>query len=197
MAKKTIAIIGATEMMGTAIAKNLSKAGYRLLLIGDHDEKLQSLVAEIKHTVPSADIECLQCLIDASWEADIIVLALPWGVERKIAERIREVATQKIVIICSCQENHEQNNLITPRISTAEEVQRMLPHSKIVKTFNNTLAADISRCIAAGEDIDSFIAGNDPDAVQTVREIISNAGFHPIIAGELATSRVLENNHGY
>ena len=193
MAKKTIAIIGATEIMGAAIAKNLSKRNYRLLLFGHEVEKMDSLVAEIKCLSPTTDIEYLHCLVDASWEADIIISALPCGGEKQIADRIREVATQKIVIICSSQ--MDSGEIVSSRISAAEELQNLLPYSKIVKTFNSTLASDIARLTAEGQEIDSFIAGNDPEAVQIVREIVSNAGFHPIIAGELATSRILEKHH--
>jgi predicted dinucleotide-binding enzyme len=192
MAKMTIAIIGATEMMGAAIAKNLSKGNYRLLLFGLEGEKMESLVEEIKYLEPAADIESLHCLVDASWEADIIISALPCGSEREIAERIREVATQKIVIICSTKMGDGLNEAVTSHMSAAEELQNLLPYSKVVKTFNNTLTSDFG---AGSEVIDSFIAGNDPEAVQTVCEIVSNAGFHPIVAGELATSRVLEKHH--
>ena len=192
MAKKTIAIIGATETMGAAIAKNLSKGNYRILLFSQSIEKLESLAQEINSETPAADIDCLNCLVDASWEADIIISTLPCGGEKHIAERIREVATQKIVIICSSSENNDSSR-ISWRMSIAEELQKLLPHSKIVKTFNSTLAANFEKEIAEGKKIDFFIAGNDSVAVDIAREIISNAGFHPILAGELATSRVFEN----
>ena len=192
MAKKTIAIIGATDMMGTAIAKSLSKGNYRLLLFGHDHDKLQTLCDEIKYSVPTADVDCLGCVVDASWEADIIFSTLPAGAEKEIAAKIREVATQKIVIVLTSplESNKEQKSIGT---SSAEELQKLLPHSKIVKTFNITCAADFARAFAEGLQVDTFITGDDKDAVQIVKEIVSTAGFHPIIAGELATSRALEN----
>lgn len=179
-------------MMGAAIAKGLAKDNYRLLLFGHEEEKMGLLVKEIKHLAPLADIESLHCFVDASWEADIIISALPCGSEREIAERIREVATQKIVIICSTKMGDDSNKVESSRISAAEELQKLLPYSKVVKTFNDTLSSDF---VAGRKVIDSFIAGNDPEAVKTVCEIVANAGFHPIVAGELATSRVLEKHH--
>ncbi|MGZ5134988.1 MAG: NADPH-dependent F420 reductase [Flavitalea sp.] len=193
MAKKTIAIIGATETIGSAIAKNLAKGNYRILLFSQSSEKLESLAQEINYETPAADIDCLNCLVDASWEADIIISTLPCGGEKQIAERIREVTTQKIVIICSSPGNNNSSHCISWRISIAEELQKLLPHSKIVKTFNSTLAANFEKEIAEGNEIDFFISGNDSEAVDIAREIISNAGFHPILAGELATSRFFEN----
>ena len=46
--KQTIAIIGATGSMGSALAKSLAKGNYRLLLKSNKAEALKDLVAEIK-----------------------------------------------------------------------------------------------------------------------------------------------------
>jgi len=192
MAKKTIAIIGATEIMGAAITKNLSKGNYRLLLFGHDREKLEILAEEIKEISPAADIECLGCLVDASWEADIIISAVPAGAEKEIAKMIKDVATQKIVISIP-EPINISGSYISMDTSAAEELQKLLPNSKVVKTFNAADAIDLTLALADGKQIDSFIAGDDKEAVQAVKEIVSNAGFHPIIAGELATSRALEN----
>lgn len=42
--KKTIAIIGASGNMGSAIAKSLAGAPYRLLLFGKEEKKLKSVL---------------------------------------------------------------------------------------------------------------------------------------------------------
>src|SRR5215208_7186135 len=99
--KKTIAIIGASGNMGSAISKSLAKSGYRLLLFAHNAGKVNALIKEIKDSTPSADIEYRSCPLDASWEADIIIPAVNYGVEKEVAAKIREVATQKIVISIS------------------------------------------------------------------------------------------------
>jgi predicted dinucleotide-binding enzyme len=193
MTNSTIAIIGATEITGAAIAKNLARSDYRLLLFGHDNNLLTSLAEEIKTLNPAADIDCLGCIIDASWEADIIISAVPAGAEREIAEKIRDVATQKIVMIISDPAERLAGYHLSGK-SAAEEIQKLLPDSKVVKTFNTAIAADFARAVADGRPIDSFIAGNDLEAVQTVTQIVTTAGYHPIIAGELATSRALETS---
>ena len=191
MAKRTIAIIGATELMGAAIARNLSKGNYRLLLFGHDDKKLRSLVEEIKTINALAEIECLNCVVDAGWEADIIISAVPSVTEKEIAEKIRDVATQKIVVIIADPMDLRDSRCVSGN-SAAEDYQQWLPNSKVVKIFNTAIAADFARAVADGKPADSFITGNDSEAVQVVTEIVATAGFHPIIAGELATSRALE-----
>lgn len=192
--KQTIAIIGATGNMGSAISKSLAKANYRLLLKATRQDKLSRLVNEIKGKHSSADVEAMPCPTEASWEADIIILAVPFEAEKEIAETIKEVANQKIVISIANPLNETYDGLVTaPDSSAAEELQKQLPNSKVIKAFNTTFAADFSTPVIDGRQVDAFIAGNDEDALQTVKELVGAAGFNPIIAGGLAVSRTLEN----
>jgi len=191
--KQTIAIIGATGNMGSAISKSLSKGNYRLLLRANNREKLEGLVNEIKTVNASADIEGISCPVDASWEADIIIAAVPYEAEKEVAEKIREVANQKIVISIANPLNDKYNGLVTePGTSAAEELQKLLRNSKVVKAFNTTFAANFSTPVIDGKKADAFIAGNDEEAIQTVSELISTAGFNPIHAGDLSVSGTLE-----
>ena len=77
--------------------------------------------------------------------------------------------------------------------SSAEELQKLLPHSKVIKAFNTTFAGDFSQPVINGKTIDAFIAGNDEEALETVSDVVKSAGFNPIKAGKLSISRTLEN----
>ena len=80
--KQTIAVIGASGNMGSAISKNLSKGNYRILLFANDKEKVETVVNDIKSYNAAADVEALECPTDASWEADIIVFAFPYQAEK-------------------------------------------------------------------------------------------------------------------
>jgi short-subunit dehydrogenase len=86
--KQTIAIIGASGNMGSAISKCLAKGNYRLLLCGNDQDKIQLLAQEIKMIHPTVDVENLNCTLTASWEANIIIMAVPYGAEREVASKI-------------------------------------------------------------------------------------------------------------
>ena len=191
--KQTIAIIGATGNMGSAIAKSLSKGNYRLLLFANDQEKVLKLAGQIKSESTSADVEELACPVQASWEADIIIAAVPYQAEKEVADKIREMANQKIVISIANPLNDSFDGLVTaPDTSAAEELQKLLPNSKIVKAFNTTFAADFSSPVIDGKTADAFVAGDDEEAVQIVSELVLTAGFNPVIAGGLSVSRTLE-----
>jgi len=192
--KQTIAIIGASGNMGSAISKSLSKGNYRLLLCSDEQGKAQKVVDDIKNNNPAAEVEVIGCSAEASWEADIIIAAVPFAAEKEVAEKIKDFANQKIVISISNPLNQTFNGLATePDTSAAEELQKLLPNSKVVKAFNTTFAADFATPVIDGKQVDTFIAGNDEEASQTVSELVSTAGFNPIVAGNLTVSRTLEN----
>ncbi len=192
--KQTIAVIGASGSMGSAIAKGLSKGNYRLLLCSDNKGKIQEVHNNITSSNPSADVEIVDCSTQASWEADIIIAAVPYQAEKEVADRIREVANQKIVVSISNPLNETYNGMVTsPDTSAAEELQKLLPNSKVVKAFNTTFAADFSTPVIDGKQVDAFVAGNDEEAVQTVSELVTAVGFNPILSGGLPVSRTLEN----
>jgi predicted dinucleotide-binding enzyme len=120
--KQTIAVIGASGNRGAAISKTLAKGNNRLLLIANEKEKVENVAQYITNNTASAEVEVLECPTDASWEADLIILAVPYQAEKEIAEKIREVANQKVVISLNNSYNSSQ-----------EALQNLLPNSKVVK----------------------------------------------------------------
>jgi len=189
--RKTIAIVGATEKRGSSIAKNLSKGNYHLLLISENTEQLQALKNELVGS--RAEIEAMSCAKDACWEADIIIVATPYDQEKEVAEKIKEVATGKIVISVSNQLDRSYEKLFPLATdSAAEELQRLLPYSKVVKTFSTANIENFASPVIQGETADTFLAGNNGDAIETVSQIIKEAGFNPFVVGDLSMSRALE-----
>ena len=193
-AKQTVAIFGASGSMGSAITKSIAKGPYRLLLISNDADKLQKLQSDFLKESPDAEAEVIQALIDARWKADIFILAVPYAAEAEIVAEIKDLAEGKIVISITNPINNDLSGLVTqPGTSAAEELQKLLPQSKVVKAFNTTFAADFIHPVIDGKQVDSFIAGDDEEAVKTVSELVKTAGFNPIVAGGLQVSRTLED----
>jgi len=191
--KKTIVIIGAAGNMGSAIAHSLAHAKYRILLMDRNSEKSQAVYNSIKILNPEADLEIVNCAYESSWEADIIIPAVWYQDQESVAQKIKEIVTGKIVLSISNPLNESFDGLLTSSdTSAAEELQKLLPHSKIVKAFNTTFAADFKEPQIGGIKVDSFIAGDDADAVTTIAEMVKDAGFNPLHVGNIKTSRTLE-----
>ncbi|MEC3880067.1 NADPH-dependent F420 reductase [Parapedobacter sp. 10938] len=192
--KSTIAIIGSTGNMGSAIAKSLAKGRNRLLLFGRDEAKLDTLKTDIRALNNDAEVETIGCPKDASWEADIVILAVPYAAEAAVAEEIRPYITQKIVISIANPMNQTFDGMVTPADSSAaQELQKLLPDAQVVKAFNTTYAANFAEPVIAGKPADAFVAGDDEQAVQTVVSLVESMGLHPVVAGGLAVSHTLEH----
>ena len=159
-ANKTIAIIGATEKNGIDIATRFAQINARLLLVTNNVEKLPEVLEMITMRKPVAEIDTAECVKDGCWEADIILLAVPHSQENEVAEMMKEVATQKIVISISDQELEDGN------------LQQILPYSKLVKISNILQSKEI------------FIAGDDEEANEEILNIFHEAGYNPVIVKE-------------
>ncbi len=185
---KTIAIVGATGRMGSGIARRL-RGKYRLLLMARDVKKLVDLQTELARPT-DPDIYALSCAREAAWEADIIIIATPPEEELQVAEKIREVAIGKIVVSISHPEMSASS--MSPEVpSAAEELQRRLPHSQVIKTFSTTFADSVI-AVKDGKVVDAFVAGNNSDAVDIVSEVVTDAGLSPVPIVDLTMSRILE-----
>lgn len=175
--KQTIAIIGAGGSMGSAIAKHSAGGNYRLLLFDKHKEGMPSLADEVIERNPGADVISMECARECSWEADIIIMAVPHDEEKEIADKIRKVATQKVVVSVANPSNESSGNRTAEvAASSADELQQWLPYSKVVKAFHTIDVADFRQ----PEQTDAFITGDDEEALQIVAELIETIGFNPV-----------------
>ncbi len=196
--KKTVAIIGAVGKMGSAIALGIAAAGYRVLLTDDIKNhslrymRLTALEGKIKCNVPQADVQMAVSRREASWEADIIIPAVPYGELAEVASRIKDFVTGKVVISLAVPLSEARNNLVTaPTANAAEKLAQLLPHSKVVKVVSTVFAARPKKQMVGRMGVKVFVAGDDKGAVAIVMELVKDAGFHPLVAGTLATSRTL------
>ena len=165
------------EPVAAAIAMGLAKKNYRLILIADEKRKINKLIRDIKAAYPGASVECQTCAVDASWEADIIITAVPADYETHIADKIRSVSVQKIIMVLSaCADSLSEGNLLERSISV--DLQQLMPHSKIVKVFTSSTHSKYEGSPEQHSLSYCLITGNDPQTVETVSQLMKAAGFN-------------------
>lgn len=153
MTKTTIAIIGAAEESGAAIVKTLAGGAYSLLLQSSDEEALKRLTASLKQKTSVTIIDCAK---DASWEADVVILAVPQEEEVKAAKYIKDVVTQKLVVSFAVKGIAHCRN----------ELEKMLPYSKIVQAVWD-------------ENEQYLLSGSSEEAVREAVELLESAGIKP------------------
>ena len=161
MQKQTIAILGANTAEGILIATGLAKSTHKILLWANNDlADAQWMVIDIQKHFPGADIEAVSCNVDASWEADIIIAAVPFQDLGPICESIKEVSTRKILVHIS-EAAHEAASLLCARI---------LPHTKLVNVITEW----------SGKKSVVFVQSNNNEALEQVAALLEEAGIKPI-----------------
>ena len=142
--KKTVAVIGAAESTGSAIAYGLAAAGHRVLLTDDIEKRLTPflgrlplLLAKIRFEVSRADARIVFSAREACWEADVVILTAPAEAQAEIACRIKDVVTQKIVVSVRGPLGKTSDDVGPVPVGMAtEELTQLLPHSRIVRVFH-------------------------------------------------------------
>lgn len=151
--QRTIAIVGATDAEGISLVIRLAEAGNRLLLLGAEFEKMQAFTERIHLRFPAADTEALACTKDGCWEADIIILGNEALHNDTASTNIKDVATRKIVALCSSDDNI------------------IMQHRLF---FSNSRLISVS---LYENNNDVMIAGEDEEALQEIGELLSGAGY--------------------
>ncbi len=186
--KQTIAIIGVTDTRLTTLAQCMAKGNYRLLLNDANEEGLATIVNGINKACATVDVAPANCTEEAGWEADIIMLNLCLQAEKETAAKIKEVANQKIVIHLEfALPELKEAERIQPFKTMAEEMQGLLPNSKIIEV---KIHPDFIATAAAGKAATAFISGKDAEALETVSELFRAAGFQPLLTGNTINQKI-------
>jgi hypothetical protein len=127
----------------------------------------------------------------AKW-GEIIILAVPHNDANDAIEEIRPYADGKVVIDVMNAIGPKMELGISCTTSTAEETQKKLPRTRVVKAFNTVFAQNQSTGKVGDEQLTAFIAGDDLKAKQTVAQLTRDIGFEPVDCGPLKAARYLE-----
>jgi 8-hydroxy-5-deazaflavin:NADPH oxidoreductase len=182
-----IAIIG-TGKVGSGIARGLKGSGHAVSL-GARDPQAADVVALASDTKATPMVPA-----DAAEGADVIILALPWGVAESAIKALGPFAG-KTVIDCMNPLGMIDGALgltVGHNNSGGEIVQGWLPQAHVVKTLNQVGAEMMAQNDLLPLRPVMFMAGNDSGAKAQVAELLTDLGFAAMDAGDLTKARLLE-----
>ena len=155
MVKKTIAILGNNKGIFPNVMQVLMKQNLRLLFVSENEAKKLEISRQPEFQNATAEVEFLSCERDGCWEADMIVLVEPDISSASLVEKIKEVATQKIVLVAS--EGKALND--------EPDLRELLPWSKVVEIKRNPGEKEFSLC------------SKDPEAKAEVKKLFEASGY--------------------
>ncbi len=165
----TIAIIG-TGNVGSALVKGLNEGGQEVVSAGKDP-------AEV---------------LRVSQEADTIVLAVPFGAVPDVVKTAGSAWAGKTVIDVTNALTDDMQLALGYTTSGAEELQEAVPDARVVKAFNGIFAQHMSTGRLNGQQLTTFVAGDNEEAKKQVLELAKGIGFDAVDAGPLQNARLLE-----
>jgi hypothetical protein len=164
-----IAILGKGNV-GSALARGLARSYSHVKSIGN-DKPAQ---------------------LQAATQAEVVILAVPFPALDDVIKNLGAALDGKVVV--------DATNALTPdyqlavgfTTSGAEELQKKLPHARVVKAFNTVFAQHMDSGKVGVTPITALVAADDAAAKETVVTLAQDLGFEAVDAGPLKNARLLE-----
>jgi 8-hydroxy-5-deazaflavin:NADPH oxidoreductase len=186
----TIAVLGAGHV-GPAIARLALDAGHRVAIATSGNPGDLALVTRL--LIPGAEP---LWPADAIARADIVVLAIPL---HRFLRMDPNALPGKLVIDAMNYWPPTDGTLPPPfgaeSIGTSEVVAERLHDAVVVKTLNHVGYHELETYARPCGSVDRRalgVAGDDPDAVNTVSALVDRIGYDAVPVGPLRAGRVLE-----
>jgi predicted dinucleotide-binding enzyme len=180
-----IGIIGAGKI-GAALAELWVRSGHEVMISSRHPETLTSLAAKLG---PKARVGTPA---DAAAFGEVIMLAVPYGSTPQIGHDYAKQLAGKVVL--------DAGNPYPDRDGPMADAARakgagrsskaFLPGVRLVRAFNAIIAGNLlTQSNRPGDRIAIPLAGDDRAALKQAASLVRDAGFDPVIVGDLSQAR--------
>lgn len=125
---------------------------------------------------------------------DLVVLAVPYPALTDIVDRYGDQLAGKVVVDITNPLNFETfDSLVVPAgSSAAAELAAALPSAYVLKAFNTNFAGTLASKTVGANKTTVLVAGDNPDAKQTLIAAVTSGGVDTIDTGGLSRARELE-----
>lgn len=181
-----ITLIG-TGNMGSALAKQLTRAGHTVRITARDQAKAQALAAANPGAVAAAPAEALA-------GSYVVVVATGYADAVPALRSLGSLAGKVVIDITNPLTADYMGLTLGHDTSAAEEIAKAVPEAEVVKAFNTLFAQVLADGpqFADGQVAPAFFAGDSERAKQTAKALIESLGYTPVDAGPLKNSRYLE-----
>lgn len=181
-----ITILGAGNM-GSAFARQLTRAGHRVRITARNADKARAAAAASPGAIASPPESALA-------DSSVVIVATGYADAVPALQSLGSLAGKVVIDITNPLSADFMSLTIGHDTSAAEEIAKALPGAEVVKAFNTVFAQVLAdgSAFSYGQTVPVFVASDSERAKQVAREIIQSIGFKPVDAGPLRNARYLE-----
>ena len=172
-------------LMGTALSNVWAQNGHKLYVSYSRStSKLKNLVSKIGNDAETSSLN------EIAKKSDILFLAINWTSLEDVLSKTGSLKG-KTVLTCLLPMSSDNNKLAIGYSSSGAEVLAQKTGAHVVECFNtvwsNAITTKKSEIVK-----DMFYVGDDIKSKEIASQLIKDAGFNPVDAGDLSTARFLE-----
>lgn len=190
----SVAIVGGTGNLGTALALRLAAPGVRVIIGSREREKAMTVVESLKSKARQGGRLEGEANPEAVKQAEFVVISVPYEGHAKIVADLKGRLGGKTIIdaVVPLQKGRP---FVPPAGSALLEAQTILgDEAPVIGALHNISALDLQDIDAPLGDV--LVCGDSDPAKQKVMEIIRRIGAKPYDAGPAQNAYVIEGITG-
>jgi 8-hydroxy-5-deazaflavin:NADPH oxidoreductase len=180
-----IGIIG-TGDIGGALARHWAKAGHSLLISSRHPEQLQALASELGANVKVGTPR------EAAAFGDVVLVSVPYNATPQVGRDYAAELKGKVVLDTGNPYPSRDGDMAVRdrQRGTGVASKEYLPGTKLVRAFNAINAGPLANdAFQKPARIGIPLASDYPEALTIASQLVSDAGFDPVVVGDLSRAR--------
>jgi len=179
-----VAVIGGSGAMGRALARHLARE--HEVIIGSRDPSRAAATAAGIGGASGADYK------GASRAADAAIFAIPYEAMGLVADLAGEMSSKLAISVINPMKM--EGGLLRYTLkdgSAAEELARILPHSRVAAAFNNVPSGFLKDDVVPPVDI--LVAADSKETYEETAKLVSSIReMRPLYVGPLSEARIVE-----
>lgn len=180
-----IGIIG-TGKIGAALAELWVRSGHEVMISSRHPDALAPLAAKLG---PKAHVGTPA---EAAAFGKVIMLAVPYSATPQVGHDYAKQLAGKVVLDAGNPYPERDGAMADAARSkgAGPSSRDFLPGVRLVRAFNAIIAGNLlTETHRSGDQIAIPLAGDDPAALTQAAALVRDAGFEPVIVGDLSQAR--------
>ncbi len=183
-----IGIIGSGRI-GGKLAEYWANAGHQVMVSSQNLDEMKTLAAKIGHGVKAGSAK------EAAAFGEVVLISVPFKALPQIGVDYAAELKGKVVLDTCNPSERRDGDMAREAIEKGTGVTDpvFLPGTRWVRAFNTVNFMGLnSEAHRSGELVGVPLASNDKGALDVASQLVRDAGFEPVVVGDVSTAKIFD-----